>query len=472
MRNEIRKYYARNARIDDIDSAPAARRVSNIVRTVWIICVLACALQPQSSAQATTLDTISVESAFGQPLRARISMHRGAQLGAECVKANIETMDGNPLAKADVHVMQDGATPMLLLSTIDPVREPAINLSVQVICQPQETRDYAVLLDLDAPLDAASAATIPLYGIAGAHAASKLPMPIAAANLESSAPDASLHASSLLGDGLNLSLSRFLSGVHLAPADTMAGGETDTTDATVAQGLQGFASIPVSSSMEFAMPDWLPSSAIREHWQPMLLACAGFLALLLLPLRGAAGATQIKVRKSIDKCGVRYNKKPAPGKMLDPIPYIKPNMQFTPAPKAMAMVRPQAIPAPIDDSARGNETTARFDERFLGDLLVRLPQYSAEEVEDELQLAQFWMGFNQPLRAMEVLESRWGSEQPSSSLPWQYLLQIYKITGDLDKYRNLISRYQNAFGKHAEKRNSAPNKRVEEVPTEALRMRA
>ncbi|HEY8027179.1 MAG TPA: hypothetical protein VIF60_21740 [Burkholderiaceae bacterium] len=468
MPNEIRKSYARNARINDIDSAPAARRVSNIVRAVWIICVLACALQPQSSAQATTLDSISVQSAFGQPLRARISMHRSAQLGAECVRASIETMDGNPLANADVRIMHDGATPMLLLSTVDPVREPAINLAVQIICQPQETRAFAVLLDLDAPLDAASAVSIPLYGIADAHAASKLPMPITDGKHESSASEAGSHAGSLLGDGLNLSLSRFLSEVHLPSADGMSDAKTDTTDAPVAQGLQGFASTPVSSSMEFAMPDWLPSRTIHEHWQPMLLACAGFLALLMLPLRGA----QTKARKSVNKCGVRYNKKPAQGKMLDPIPYIKPNMQFSPAQKAMAKVRPQAIPAPIANSASGDETTARFDERFVGDLLVRLPQYRAEEVEDELQLAQFWMGFNQPLRAMEVLESRWGNEQPSSPLPWQYLLQIYKITGDLDKYRNLISRYQNAFGKRADKRNSAPDKRVGEVPAQAYRMRA
>jgi len=485
MRNEVANSIARSVCLKRNEAGPGARRLSIIVRAAWIVGVLACALQAQSSAQAMTLYRISVQSALDQPLRARISLQGGTQIGAECVKATIESMEGSLLGKAEIRLLLDGTTPILLLSTVDPVREPAINLAVQVICLPQEKRDYAVLLDLNAPGNVATAKTIPAIGAAGAP----LRTPTAMGSLEKISRGYGAHSGGLLGEGLSLFLSRTLSEESLPPADSTkaasaspgadvappgATAEIGARNPGLIQRLQAYTLNPAASAMAITMSDWIPAIALREYWQPMLLGCAGLLVLLILSLRADARATKKNARQPASRRSTRDNRKPERSKMLDPIPYIKPNLKFTPAPARAISAKPEpdAVVARSAEPVHGVETTARSDERFQDDPQVGLPQCRAEEIEDEMQLAQFWMDFGQPLRALEVLESRWGREQPGSPLPWQYLLQIYKITGDFDKYRKLIGRYQAAFGKSTEQRSTAPNASVDEILSEAYRMRA
>ena len=485
MPNEVEKSNARDACLKRNEIGSGAARLSDVVRAAWFAGVLVFALQAQSSAQAMTLDRISVQSALDQPLRARISLQGGTQLGTECVKANIESMEGDMLGKAEVRVLQDGSTPILLLSTVDPVREPAINLAVQVICLPQEKRDYAVLLDLNVSGSEATASTIPAIAATGAL----LHTPMVTNSFEKIAQGNGSHSGSLLGEGLSLFLSRTLSeeslpsagsseAASMAPgadvAPPVATADMGAPNPSLMQRLQPYTLNPAASAMGITMWGWIPAKALREYWQPMLLGCAGLMTLLILPFRGDTRDTKKNARQPASRRSARDNRKPELGKMLDPIPYIMPNLKFSPAPGSAtsAQAVPDAIAARIAEPMRGTETATGFDERLLDDPQVELPQYRAEEIEDEMQLAQFWMGLNQPLRAMEVLESRWVLEQPGSPLPWQYLLQIYKITGDFDKYRKLIGRYQTVFGKNTENRGTPPDASVDEVLTGAYRMRA
>jgi pilus assembly protein FimV len=69
----------------------------------------------------------------------------------------------------------------------------------------------------------------------------------------------------------------------------------------------------------------------------------------------------------------------------------------------------------------------------------------AEEILDEIQQAEFWMYMNQPLRAIEILESHHRETRPSSPLPWLYLFDLYRAVGDKAKYDALGLRFKAVF---------------------------
>ncbi len=81
--------------------------------------------------------------------------------------------------------------------------------------------------------------------------------------------------------------------------------------------------------------------------------------------------------------------------------------------------------------------------KFTGNVRQTLPD--AEEILDEIQQAEFWMDMQQPQRAIEILESNWGSERPSSPLPWLYLFDLYRMVDDKDKYAELTERFEHIF---------------------------
>lgn len=87
--------------------------------------------------------------------------------------------------------------------------------------------------------------------------------------------------------------------------------------------------------------------------------------------------------------------------------------------------------------------TGESEYKFPSGLRQALP--SAEEILDEIQQAEFWMDMQQPQRAIEILESNWGSDRPTSPLPWLYLFDLYRTVGDKDKYLELTERFEQIF---------------------------
>lgn len=87
--------------------------------------------------------------------------------------------------------------------------------------------------------------------------------------------------------------------------------------------------------------------------------------------------------------------------------------------------------------------TGESEYKFMGNVRQTLPD--AEEILDEIQQAEFWMDMQQPQRAIEILESNWGSERPSSPLPWLYLFDLYRMVDDKDKYVELTERFEHIF---------------------------
>ncbi|HSY26246.1 MAG TPA: hypothetical protein VK832_01985 [Burkholderiaceae bacterium] len=93
-------------------------------------------------------------------------------------------------------------------------------------------------------------------------------------------------------------------------------------------------------------------------------------------------------------------------------------------------------PGPVEEHVEG-------DYKFPSNVRSALPD--AEEILDEIQQAEFWMDMQQPQRAIEILESNWGGERPSSPLPWLYLFDLYRIVGDQEKYTELAERFEHIF---------------------------
>ncbi|HEY8026253.1 MAG TPA: hypothetical protein VIF60_16935, partial [Burkholderiaceae bacterium] len=108
-----------------------------------------------------------------------------------------------------------------------------------------------------------------------------------------------------------------------------------------------------------------------------------------------------------------------------------------PAPKQDDFVSTLVLPrAPEQEPVEG-------DYKFTGNIRSALPD--AEEILDEIQQAEFWMDMQQPQRAIEILESNWGAERPSSPLPWLYLFDLYRMVGNKEKYLELTERFERIF---------------------------
>jgi len=105
-------------------------------------------------------------------------------------------------------------------------------------------------------------------------------------------------------------------------------------------------------------------------------------------------------------------------------------------------IAPKAAPQNQNPAVKSDETP-EGDYKFYSNARSTLP--NAEEILDEIQQAEFWMEMQQPERAIEILESNWGMERPSSPLPWLYLFDLYRTVGDEKKYLELTERFEQIF---------------------------
>ncbi len=66
---------------------------------------------------------------------------------------------------------------------------------------------------------------------------------------------------------------------------------------------------------------------------------------------------------------------------------------------------------------------------------------NVEEISDVTQEAEFWMSVNDPQRAIEILEPQANVAHPDSPVPWLYLLDLYRVVNNKEKYDGLRSRF-------------------------------
>lgn len=110
-----------------------------------------------------------------------------------------------------------------------------------------------------------------------------------------------------------------------------------------------------------------------------------------------------------------------------------PPMSATPATSAAAPSLRQAVAAP--------ETAGK---RNGGARLMKV-----EEISDLMQEAEFWMLLNDPERAIDILEPCARVGHPISPVPWIYLLDLYRVTGQRENYRALAGHMKSKFNTNA-----------------------
>jgi len=64
-----------------------------------------------------------------------------------------------------------------------------------------------------------------------------------------------------------------------------------------------------------------------------------------------------------------------------------------------------------------------------------------EEISDVTQEAEFWISVNDPQRAIEILEPLADVDHPESPVPWLYLIDLYRVTANKEKYDTLRDRF-------------------------------
>ena len=72
---------------------------------------------------------------------------------------------------------------------------------------------------------------------------------------------------------------------------------------------------------------------------------------------------------------------------------------------------------------------------------TRTNSVKVEEISDVTQEAEFWMSVNDPERAIEILEPQAELDHPDSPVPWLYLLDLYRVVGNKEKYDPLRDRF-------------------------------
>jgi pilus assembly protein FimV len=110
-----------------------------------------------------------------------------------------------------------------------------------------------------------------------------------------------------------------------------------------------------------------------------------------------------------------------------------------PAPSpAEPLQMPAAVPTPQLPQEKQNSIP-------MNPFAMKAASLKVEEISDVTQEAEFWMSLNDPQRALEILETQSEVERPVSPVPWLYLLDLYRDTGNRTKYDALRARFKRLF---------------------------
>ncbi len=147
---------------------------------VWLIC---------STAQAIGLGEIRVQSALGQGFRSNVPL-LGEQLEdllPSCIKARVLTLDGALLSILDTAVNTNARPPALQLSGVARINEPAVMVSIDIMCNVTISRIYQILLDppegsVNLPAIGANPVFVPFTPTIGIGPDEALPAPTPANN--------------------------------------------------------------------------------------------------------------------------------------------------------------------------------------------------------------------------------------------------------------------------------------------------
>ncbi len=101
-----------------------------------------------AAVHAASLGAIRIQSTLGQPLNASIVLNGSAQNDlANCVKAKLSSSEGVLITLSQIKVAEN----VIVLTSHQPIVEPALTISISVGCKTPERRNYQVMLDAPLP---------------------------------------------------------------------------------------------------------------------------------------------------------------------------------------------------------------------------------------------------------------------------------------------------------------------------------
>ncbi|MGI4937675.1 MAG: type IV pilus assembly protein FimV, partial [Janthinobacterium lividum] len=102
-----------------------------------------------ANCHAIGLGAITLQSALGQPLVARVPLLGDGRLttAANCVRARIESIDGALLAPVQIALTHNDSVSLINLTTVQKIDEPAVSVSLELSCAQAVKRSFQLLLD-------------------------------------------------------------------------------------------------------------------------------------------------------------------------------------------------------------------------------------------------------------------------------------------------------------------------------------
>ena len=79
-----------------------------------------------------------------------------------------------------------------------------------------------------------------------------------------------------------------------------------------------------------------------------------------------------------------------------------------------------------------------------------------EEISDAMQEAEFWLSIKDPQRAIEILEPQSMNDHPSTPVMWLLLLDLYRMVENRDKYNQLRTRFKQKFNSNILEYSESP----------------
>jgi pilus assembly protein FimV len=149
-----------------------------------------------------------------------------------------------------------------------------------------------------------------------------------------------------------------------------------------------------------------------------------------------------KIEDAIKNLKAKYE---SPGANLDDdFAAIDSKNVFAPsAPRENVHLADASIDKPVaqQDSFQRTPSLEETNSSIFNFFTPRGSSVKVEEISDVTQEAEFWISMNDPQRAIEILSAQEKIEHPDSPLPWLFLLDLYRVVKDKEKYDQLRDRF-------------------------------
>ncbi len=459
------------------------------------------------SACATDFGEAQLRSNLGEAFRATVAVQGIAPnlMVASCFRSKIETIDGALLASPRIgfdpsHTDKNAA--QIKLTTTERIAEPAVKLTLELICDGYMTRVYPLLLDYveiavpvsSVALDQTQEQAQPLQSkltvikpagikpeIDQLAAASGIRMPRHNAKQPrpKSAGNVTLHKDALKISNEEIHASGAASGTVPAPAQTPQSleqqrlSENKSAEETFAKMMRDQSSL-ISTQEELKKEQQrvqgLETEVLRlkmdvqlrdqkQQTLPGLLIILNVVVLLLFVAVVAVLVVMLRKARRAEKqhwSAGSFERRPQPEEVA--IADRLPVSDELPAKieAATEVVRGPEVGTYLTNlnqdqnlaSASVAETKKKVAPApYAFNLFANREGQSIqiEEISDVMQEAEFWLSIKDPQRAIEILEPQSMNDHPGTPVMWLLLLDLYRMVGNRDQYNQLRIRFKQKF---------------------------